>query len=397
MTLYISARELFEYCVRTVAGQQAVKYHVKGLTAGSRSIMLNRYNLIIDTILATTHMADGIINDLSKEYKVKLFATTPVKMSIPDQYFNKSFNPIMKKWINKDIFVYLLGLDIINCLSAMNKAKDHIGEMLIKKIEDDPKPNTAMQVLMENQDWKSIVLTNPETLDESIIKRFCSKDEKKQLRLIYYNQSILKDIHEHITSHVRGLATRESKPRYSQPSKLKYYMKDIKIKLQFLQTRFSDGQFNSLYDYFISCCTCEFIQSIPDNSIIVSRHKIGSAKNCTYKRFTNGGHDIEDKEDTKITIDITPKTTSKTTMIRLLERNTPKHMPVIDPDSSHHLELFMEYPQNVLYGQKFNETIFKEYDWDNLFNGLNANLWPEYQQDVPLVLARYKFSHFALR
>lgn len=394
MTLYISVRELFDYCVRVVSAQQAVKYHAKSFIAGSRTIMLNRYNLIIDTIFATAHLASEIIDNLSKEYSVKLFAISPLKMTIPDQYFNKSYNSALKKWIGKDYFVKLLGMDIVNCLSAMNKAKDIIGKMLIECIEDDIKPNSAMQVLMEDPQWKSVVLTNPESLDITILDRFCSKKEKKNLRIIYYNQSILKDMLAHITSHIPALASRKPNPRYSEPGSVSYYVKDIKVKLQFLQTRFSDKQFEAIYDYFVSCCTCEFVASIPDGSTIVSRHKISSANNCTYKRFASGGRELVDKEETKSVVDIATPATRKTTMLRLLERNTPKHMPLIDPDPEHHLELFMEYPQNVLYGQKFNESIFEKYNWDYMYTGLNADLWTEYKQDVPLVLARYKFSHF---
>ena len=91
--IIIDYRYMFHKCLFWTIEQQFIKYNVKGF--GKNFIVLNHYNLIIDTVFSVVSLMDRIINNLKKKYKNIYIMETDkdISHSLPIGYLYNYYLP----------------------------------------------------------------------------------------------------------------------------------------------------------------------------------------------------------------------------------------------------------------------------------------------------------------
>ena len=406
MTVYIDIVYLFNKHLKQTARQQSVKYHVGNWPKGKQSIVLNKYNLFIDSALSIMTMINNDINMIQKHYpgyQLKMIVPNNYEFVIPIEYNGYAWDNHTKRYNKYDKFEWILTKDIKECLQAYTNAIDILGRKMVKGLSfDDVKRTNDQRELINdfktmNPNWEQLVLTNPQSVDVDIQKILCDKFECRQLRLIYYNQDILKQIYNVLIKRYPTVDNIMLKDYFCNARKIADYTKQIKFKLGFSQARLIHEEIYYLFNYVVDCCNIPFDNQISDDKyVVISKFKyISSSNDITNSCSIRGDKIVNTKKHPDMLK--TPRDFKQNhwTLLTYL-RNINTDIPIIDIDEDRHINIFIQYSQTVLYGTKFTQTLITDYNWKQLKNGLNSSLFVEYEQNIQLVINKFKFNHFQL-
>lgn len=396
MTVYIDAIYLFNIFIKKTASQQAVKFHVGNFPGGSKSIVANKYNVIIDSILSVANMFEHCIDKLKQQFDnkpIELIIPQNFTLSTPIEYSGRTWCTRKKRYIPLQTFVYYLGCDIKECLKAYENVKTIIADKLITCFSNSDNEN-IMEYKASNADWPTLIRKSPQSIDTKLTDIFLNKKERKQLRLIYYNEDILLKIYDIISRSYPSINKHNSNSKYTQAKYISYYTKNIKYKIAFTQARLTDEEIKIVFNYVISCLNIPIETNITDNSFIVSDINLpyGTATNITYYSYTNNEIIKRSKQPQTITT-LTNYEKQNKNIVDII-KNINSNIPIIDIDPDRHLEIFIEYPQNVLYADNFDKSLITNYNWKTLKQGLNSDILLEYISNVNMIINRFKFKYF---
>lgn len=401
MNVYIDVVYLFNELLIRTASQQTIKYHVGKFPGGAKSIVLNKYNMIIDTILSITTQFDNIIDNIKnifKECSIKYIIRSDYELEIPNEYNGRGWRDNLHKYVSLKQFTYYLACDIKECLIAYDKAKKIIGAKLITKMSESNK-----QIVEDykniTSDWEQIAKTSPEQIETDIVQELLDKYERKQLRLIYYNYEILKNIYNVFAKKYPSLENKTVSDKYSSPKEINRYTQQIKQRLAFTQACLTNDEINKVFNYIVSSLHGQIANKIEDKRCkIISNVMFVNNDNNTnkYEYYRLKENTINKYHGHVDNIcNIQTFTSIKTTMLNIL-REVDTSIPIIDIDPDRHLETFIQYPQNVLYIQTHKESLIKDYNWQSLQQGLNTDLFIEYEQNLQIIINKFKFNNFVI-
>lgn len=408
MSIYLDASYLFNHFINKTAKNQSVKYHVGNFPGGKKSIVVNKYNLIIDSTLSILSMFDDIINKINKQFNdlpIKLILSNNYKLTIPREYKGETWNTKRKKYVMLDFFIYLLGCDIKECLEAYDKANNILGNKLFN-IFDKPYDIKAIHLTQSiiddikefkqiNDNWESLIKETPSMIGIELTDKLLNKHERKQLRLIYYNYDIIKNIYNEFIKIKPDINKHFCKDKFTLPGRINQYTKDIKYKLSYIQSRLTPQEIDNVFDYVISHVNLSLVNEIENNSIIISDNTFINTPNETQYYIIDDNDIIRSKKQPNNITTLTKYTIKNKSMLDMLN-DVDTTIPIIDIDPNRHLEIFVEYPQNILFGDNFTKSFISDFDWKSLNRGLNNDIFTEYQQNINIVINRYKFKYSTL-
>ena len=396
MSVYLDVVYLFNKFINETANEQAIKYHVGNFPGGSKSIVTNKYNLIIDTILAISTKFDNVIEKTKNKFNdkpIKCILPSNYELSQPHNYKGWSWNNKHHKYVPLDQFIYYLGCDIKECLEAYDNTIEAIGNKLLDAFTHSEKTKIN-EFKLVNNNWETLIKNTPQEVDVELTNMFLDKKERKRLRTIYYNKEILKhvynkilDMKPHVNKHVCG-------GKYTIPSKIVYYTKNIKYKLSFIQSRLTTNEIQTVFNYIISHISLPFSDTIEQNATIISNKGFTNANTKIYYTYDNNGF-VQRNSKPKLLTNTTNFNKVNITLLNVIDIiDIDIHVIDIDPDR--HLEIFLEYPQHILYSGTITESLIKDFNWKSLKQGLNNDIRPEYIQNIGIIVDRFKFKHILL-
>ena len=290
--IYINFRELFNKCLNKAIVQQRIKYQLKDIPLiNKNTIVLNKYNLVIDTVLSVLQQIDNIINKIKQIYiknektdKIYIFDIDIDKYNTPINYNGYIYDKLSKKMIGLDVFIKLFARNIKYCNDVYKRYKEFISDSIIKQInkyivtkelkqpdyiKDNKKgKNKAIEDINElleshPEDWKEYIKENILTLNNGFTNYFITSKSKQILKIINYNENIINDLKQFY---------KENDKRYWDSIKLKKYnivsdvvhkiTKEIKKKLFFIQNRLTQNEINDIYYYVLRICKINRINKI---------------------------------------------------------------------------------------------------------------------------------------
>lgn len=422
MSVYLDVVYLFNKFINETANEQAIKYHVGNFPGGNKSIVINKYNLIIDTILAISTKFDNVIEKAKSKFNnehIKCILPSNYELSQPTNYKGWSWSNKRRKYIPLDLFIYYLGCDIKECLKAYNNTIEDLGSKLLKGFQcsegidcfqcsegigcfqcDDTikltkaEKNKIAEFKLVNNDWETLIKNTPQEVDTELTNLFLDKKERKQLRTVYYNKEILERIYRSILEIKPHIAKHICKNKYTIPSKIVYYTKNIKYKLSFIQSRLTTDEIQTVFNYVMSHVSLPFSDTIEKNTTIISKKGYTNAGTNIYYTYYNNDF-VQRNSKPKLFTNTTNFNKDNITLLNVIE-SINIDIPIIDIDPDRHLEIFLEYPQHVLYSDTITESFIKDFNWKSLKQGLNNDIQPEYIQNVGIIIDRFKFKHIAL-
>ena len=403
MAVYIDVVYLFNKYINQTAKEQSIKYHVGNFPGGSKSIVLNKYNHIIDTILSISYKIDNTIEKIKDKFNdmpIKYIIPSNYILSQPHAYKGWSWNEKHKKFIPLSQFMYYLGCDIKECLIAYDKTIDLLGSKLLKAFQEIDQAKLTKgektkinEFKLMNNDWETLVKNTPQEVDTELTNMFLDEVERKQLRIIYYNKDILKNIYNAMLNIKPTINKHSCNNKYTIPSKIAYYTKNIKYKLSFVQSGLTTDEIQMVFNYVVSHLNIPFAFIIEDNSVVISNNEFTNTPIKTLY-YTHELTQRLNKSKRLTGLSIKDGQYSITLLDVINSVNTD--IPIIDVDPDRHLEIFIEYPQHVLYNENVAASLIKNYNWQSLNQGLNHDLLPEYTQNVSIIVNKFKFKHLCL-
>ena len=413
MSVYLDVVYLFNKFINETANEQAIKYHVGNFPGGSKSIVINKYNLIIDTILAISTKFDNVIEKAKSKFNnehIKCILPSNYELSQPTNYKGWSWSNKRRKYIPLDLFIYCLGCDIKECLKAYDNTIEDLGRKLLKGFQcsegigcsqnsdtiklTKAEKNKITEFKLVNNDWETLIKNTPQDIDTELTDLFLDKKERKRLRTVYYNKEILKRIYESMLEMKPHIAKHICKSKYTIPSKIVYYTKNIKYKLSFIQSRLTTNEIQTVFNYVMSHINLPFSDTIEKNATIISKKGYTNADTNIYYTYDNNEL-VQRNSKPKLFTNTMNFNKDTITLLNVIE-SINADIPIIDIDPDRHLEIFLEYPQHVLYSDTITESFIKDFNWKSLKQGLNNDIRPEYIQNVGIIVDRFKFKHIVL-
>ena len=290
--IYINFKELFNKCLKKTILQQRVKYQLKDIPLINKNvIILNKYNIIIDTTLSILQYMDNIINKIKQTYikdvkkdKIYIFDTDIKRYSTPTYYNGFIYDKYYKKMIGIDVYIKLLLKDVRFCNDLYKRYKRFISDSIIKQInkyietkeltkpdyikDEKPGKKKAIEDINELLDqypdtWEQYIKDNILTLNNGFINYFVTNKSKSILKLINYNEPIINDLKKFYKENIR---------KYWDSVKLKKYnivtnvvvdiTKEIKKKLFFIQDRLTTNEITDVYYYVLRTCNLHRVNNI---------------------------------------------------------------------------------------------------------------------------------------
>ena len=443
----INFRYLFNKTLYLTIKQQIIKYHIEGL--GKNRILLNHYNIIIDTILSIVSIMDMIITKLKNKYeKVYIFETDEeLATDIPAGYKYGYYVPEFKRSIYiKDIpkqLMYptkLLHDYIIKTKNNLHKkisyivSNDKDDKKIIQIDKWKKKARTTNRIFMTNTEHdrklhKSLELAlteidrldgNELDIDEYCLKFFCPKSlitKKRMLNRIketieYYANYYKKNYAEQWEDYDTTLTIRNYK--------IYPIIRNFNLHLHRYQSVLLDEEINDIYKYIVSCSKLEEFKTIDENInkiAIISNAKINLQTNnnikITYCKI-NKEMNIVNAGTIKRNVNKTEfKTYSnendvlrllrgikQMTLIDIINKVSSYELfeNVIDIDPRYGINLFVDCYEIGLYSHLFSKSIIDDgYKKDPLSKNINFVSPMEYINFMSKILTMYnKFDNFYL-
>ena len=422
MSVYLDVVYLFNKFINETANEQAIKYHVGNFPGGNKSIVINKYNLIIDTILAISTKFDNVIEKAKSKFNtenIKCILPSNYDLSQPTNYKGWTWSNKRHKYIPLDLFIYYLGCDIKECLKAYDNTIEDLGNKLLKGFQcsegigtsqcsegigtsqcndtiklTKAEKNKITEFKLVNNDWETLIKNTPQDVDTELTNLFLDKKERKRLRTVYYNKDILERIYKSILEMKPHIDRHICKNKYTIPSKIVYYTKNIKYKLSFIQSRLTTNEIQTVFNYIMSHINLPFSDTIEKNATIISKKGYTNADTNIYYTYDNNEF-VQRNSKPKLFTNTTNFNKNTITLLNVIE-SINADIPIIDIDPDRHLEIFLEYPQHVLYSDGITGSFIKDFNWKSLKQGINNDILPEYIQNVGIIIDRFNFKHIVL-
>lgn len=380
--LYIDVNYLFNKLLRKTINQQRIKYSHKQMP--KNMIILNRYNLMMDTIFSISTNMDAIFSELVKQYDTVYIINTNalVYRKLPNKYNSGYYLPAFKRFGSMEELI------------ASN--------MYTTKLVKSCLANTTHGVEIE--------------VEEERVRK--QKNSRKKL----FKLKIAKNVYS-IVDEYAGFYEKEYKEKWKlyderqsakKVSKLPHYVKDFRMNLFFTQNFLTNQEIELVYKYLVKNCKLKHAKIdkivVNDDRITIlsdrlltdkSLHSKGSSikyikiNNSTGK-IVNANVNQMIKKQTIGRILSLP-TTNKTMLDLVLgcKQNVWKNN-IIDIDHDNYINMFTEHTQYDLYNKIHTKSILTEYNYMQNYREVNIVNESFYTKYLPKVLKSYKFTYFRL-
>ena len=385
--LYIDINYLFNKFLNYTIKQQRIKYSHKQMP--KNIIILNKYNLIIDTVLSIVSLIDKYISSISNKYdKMYIFNTDmDVAKNLPSKYNTGYYIPAYKRFgaVNDLIDSNMYTTKLINeCLTKIPKG------------------------------------SNIDAEESSIRKHKMSK--KKMFKLKIAN-NVYNVIDEYTKYYIKNYEYKwnnyDPTKSANKTSKLSHYIKDFKLNVFLTQNYLTTDEIYTIFSYIVSCSKIEktnITEFKLSNDIIdifsdklftdKSIHDIDNMISPTHINY----YFISDKDNNIHNSNMLYKLRHQTitkinnfnknnkTLLDIL-MNTKKNVwknNIIDIDEDNNINLFTEHTKEDLYYKAHTDTILTSYNFMNNYRTINYVDDRLYIKYVDKMLKHYNFDNFIL-
>lgn len=384
--LYIDINYLFNMFLHYTIEQQRVKYSHKQMP--KNIIILNKYNLIIDTILSIVSLMDKYISSIADKYDDMFIFNTDIDVAknLPSKYNTGYYIPSYKRFGTiKDLIdsnMYTTKL-VGDCLAKIPKGT-----------EIDVEENKTR-------------------------KRKLSKKTMFKINIANGSYDVIEEYSKYYKQHYKYKWDNYNTNKQSKVSKLSHYIKDFKLNVFLTQNHLTKDEIYSIFDYIVKCSKIkkskiyEF-KTLNDNIDILSDklftdksiHDIDNLVGSTHMNYyiinkkdnkihsSNILYKLRNQSMTKIINFNTSKDTLKT-LIMNTKNNVWKNN-IIDIDKNNNINLFVEHTKEDLYLKTHTTTILTSFNFMEIYRGINYVDDKLYIKYIDKMIKNYNFDNFVL-
>lgn len=391
--LYVDFNYVFNLMLHETILQQRVKYSFQKMP--KNLIVLNKYNLIIDTVLSVSSMIDKLLSSMNEKYdEVYIFNNRlNVARNLPSGYNSGYYITSYKRFGNIN--------DVIN--SNMYTTK------LLK---------TCLSKIASNAEIE--IETETETKTDTKKKAKNSRKNKFKIRLA---KNVNSTVNEYAKEYEKQYTDkwREYNPTEpaSKTNKISYYIKDFRINVFMTQNHLTDTEINDIYNYLVKACKIKQTKLTDFKPSDDSQH-ILTDKLFTNKSIHMAGRRVQtttikylaiNKKDGKIknanmiyklkhqeVMKLLPfkRFNGKLLDIVMKAKNNVWMKHIIDIDQDNLINMFTEHTQEDLYNKAHTNSILTNYNYVQNYNNVGFVNEDIYIRYMDRVLKAYKFDNFKL-
>ena len=385
--LYVDINYLFNKMLHKTIEQQRVKYSHKQMP--KNMIILNKYNLVLDTTLSITTLIDKCVSNIADKYDaIYIFNTNlDVCRKLPNKYNTGYYIQAYKRFGTVN--------DIID--SNMYTTK------LVKSCLSKLAHNKEITVAIERAKGK--------------------KNSRKELFRLNIAKNVISTINEYAKFYERKY--KEKWQSYNETtsanktSKISHYLKDFRMNTFTTQNFLTNDEIKSIYKYIVKCCNIKHTKvnkfELTDDRVDIlsdklftdkSIHMEGNRVKSTNIKYisinrktgkigdTNMIYKLRNQSVTKMSN--FEKSTSNMLSLVLDTKNKVWMNNIIDIDQNNYINLFTEHTQNDLYNKTHTKSILTEYNYMQNYKNINTVDENFYVNYLNKVLKNYKFEYFKL-
>ena len=385
--LYIDFNYLFNRMLVYTIRQQRIKYNNDKL--GKNIIILNKYNLVMDTILSIATMMDNYINQIVNGYDEVYIINNKLNVSrkLPSGYKSGYYIPVYKRFGTLDDIKYtnLFTTKLLKtCLTKLTHGAE-------------------IEVAIERSKKKK-------------------KNRKELFRL-----RLAKNIHEIVDEYTEYYREKykekwdlyDERDSAKKTAKISYYIKDFRMNLFILQNHLTDSEIKCIYNYLVKCCKykpANIDKFIPnDDSITIFSDKLYTDKslhmfsnrvvstmikyiyiNRKTNKIVSPNMSMKMRNQTLTKMTPFEKSNDKILDIVMNTKDVVWKNKIIDIDQDNYINMFTEHTQDDLYNKVHNKSILTEYNLIQNYSGVSYVEETFYTKYMSKVIKKYKFENFKL-
>lgn len=350
--IFIDYNYLFNKCFIRTIKQQRIKYNNKQLY--NNLILLNKYNLLIDSILSITEYMEQYINDIKKTHK-----------NINEIYFITTNNDIYTKLPSKyNTGYYIRAYKRFGTVEDLKESNLYTTKLLFECLNKTQKATTKRKKHFRDNIKNNVKGIVKEYADE-YIKEYPEKWEK----------------YEPIAA--------------NKTSKLSHYIKDFKLNLFMIQNHLTKEEALTVYNYILNNSKIKITDEIinNNNNYILSNLIFNKGNNCKYLAIKQKDNTIYNTHNKLKGVVIKQTKPQKTTLKKIIEEMNSN---IIDIDNNNNINIFSENTQKFLYQKEHSETILKDYNVLQNYKYVAYVDKNNYLKYIDKVLKNFNYENFNL-
>ena len=384
--LYIDFNYLFNKMLNIAIKEQRIKYNHEKMP--KNAIILNKYNLVMDTIFSVAYKLDVMINKLSEKHDAVYI-------------FNTRRNVARKMPSGYGSGYYIYRLKCFGTVSDLITTNLYTTKLLHDCVDIITKD---MEVEIEDYSHK-----------KAPIKQ---RQEKYRIRLANNSVDALEPFVKYYQKeYTDKWANYDTNKSANRKAKIAQYIKDFRLNVFLIQNHLEDSEINDIYNYLVKSCKLEHAVvdkfEVKDSVInILSNERFTDETQHTIcgKIVDTGIQYFHlSKKDHKMTkssiahklkqpmLKISEFKKSRGNMLDIVlnTKNNTWMNTIIDIDQDNYINMFTEHKQHDLYGKTHKKSILT-YNFLQNYKGIGIVDENFYIKYLNRVLKSYSFKNFQL-
>lgn len=384
MVLYIDYKYLFNKAFHETVINQRVKYHLN--IFGNNIIALNRYNLLLDTILSIISIVDNILMKLQDKYKDIKFIETETNIKIPSHYKDGYYLPEFKRFVDKETLEHSLlyttklltsHIKVIN--NRLDKHRDNEGDINKKTLSKALKSHSELIAKIEQTVYTYD--THFKTCCEDDYNNYDCEEMVKKTNIY----KLVNSFNYNLFRSQNSLTMDELKNIYQYIASIShieivdeiYYNEEIIILSQY------KGNIKGKYIMLTKDNEIKANSNKQQQELIIKKPSIMSLNISVINRLKNIGQKY--------------KQIKLTELINNVNNNCLLNN-VLDIDPRNGINLFIDCYNLNMYNVEMNTSIIDNgYKQKDLYNDIQFISSLEYNNFLPKIISLYKFNFFTLQ